>query len=212
MASPSSARSFWDDFAPRYDRFMSHFSPGYPALVLHLDADLRAQGAVDILEIATGTGQIALELTQRDAHRRISAIDYAPEMIALAQAKAKTLCQAPTFSTADACDLPFPDDSFDAVICANALHLLPQPELALAEIHRVLRPAGLAYLPTYCHGQTLRAQILSRCMGLFGFPGKQRFKQSTLRNLVESSGLQVVASHLNYESIPLCYLQAQLPA
>ena len=50
---------------------------------------------------------------------------------------------------ADATALPYADDSFDAVLIANALHVMPEPEKALREIDRVLRPGGILIAPNF---------------------------------------------------------------
>ena len=50
--------------------------------------------------------------------------------------------------------LPYADKSFDVVIVSNALHIVPQPEKALAEIHRILRDDGVLIAPTFTHAET----------------------------------------------------------
>ena len=47
--------------------------------------------------------------------------------------------------------LPYAEVSFDVVIVSNALHIVPQPEKALAEIHRVLKDDGVLIAPTFTH-------------------------------------------------------------
>ena len=54
-----------------------------------------------------------------------------------------------TFEVADATALPYADASFDAVLIANALHVMPEPEKALNEIDRVLRPGGVLIAPNF---------------------------------------------------------------
>lgn len=50
---------------------------------------------------------------------------------------------------APATALPFPDDSFDCAVCSQVLEHVPQPELVVAELHRVLRPGGVALVSTH---------------------------------------------------------------
>ena len=66
-------------------------------------------------------------------------------------------------------DLPYGDDSFDAVIIANALHIVPDPEKVLAEIDRVLRPGGLLIAPNFVeHKGTALSRIWSGILQIAG--------------------------------------------
>lgn len=56
--------------------------------------------------------------------------------------------------------MPYADASFDAVIIVNALHLLPEPEFALREIARVLRPDGILIAPNFVKK---REHFVGRC-------------------------------------------------
>ena len=69
----------------------------------------------------------------------------------------------------DATSLPYADETFDAVLIANALHIMPRPEKALAEIYRVLKPGGQLFAPTFVHGEVPRTRLrmlAMRCAGL----------------------------------------------
>jgi len=77
-------KAFWGRFARRYDAFMRHFSPEYSVLIQRISRDVG--DAQRIVEVATGTGLIALELG--GSEWQIDAIDISPVMIACAQEKA----------------------------------------------------------------------------------------------------------------------------
>lgn len=92
----------------------------------------------EVQELATGPGLLAKNVAH--AAKRMVATDYAEGMIREAQ---KGPCpENLTFEVADATALPYPDTSFDVVLIANALHIMPDPEQALREIRRVLRLGG----------------------------------------------------------------------
>ncbi len=74
------------------------------------------------------------------AAKRMIATDYSGGMIR--EAKKGAIPANLTFEAADATALPYADDSFDVVLIANALHVMPEPEKALREIDRVLRQAA----------------------------------------------------------------------
>lgn len=160
-----------------------------------------------MLEVAAGTGLIALEIALKA--RFVRAVDITPEMIARAKQKALDRhIENIGFSIEDAYALPFESRSFDIVICANALHNMKEPEQALAEIKRVLKRSGKAILPTFCHGESVKSRIKSRIITLLGFPGYQRFTPETLSVLVERSGLRVDTMEIIKERIPIAFLVA----
>ena len=98
------------------------------------------RGSLAVLDIGCGTGFLSLELAVRG--HRVTGIDFAPEMLALAKAKAAESGAAIRFEEADAEQLPFAAGSFDLVITRHVLWTLPHPEAALDEWIRVLRPGG----------------------------------------------------------------------
>jgi ubiquinone/menaquinone biosynthesis C-methylase UbiE len=96
--------------------------------------------ALDALDIGCGTGFLSLELAARG--HRVTGIDFAPAMLALAKEKAAEAGAAIRFEEADAENLPFAPASFDLVITRHVLWTLPHPEAAIDEWMRVLRPGG----------------------------------------------------------------------
>jgi len=95
---------------------------------------------LDALDVGCGTGFLSLELAARG--HRVTGIDFAPEMLALAKEKAAKAGAAIRFEHADAENLPFAAASFDLVITRHVLWTLPHPEAAIVEWMRVLRPDG----------------------------------------------------------------------
>ncbi len=98
------------------------------------------RGGLEALDIGCGTGFLSLELAARG--HRVTGIDFAPAMLALAKEKAAHAGAAIRFEEADAENLPFAAASFDLVITRHVLWTLPHPEAAIGEWVRVLRPGG----------------------------------------------------------------------
>lgn len=95
----------------------------------------------DILEIGVGTG---LTLPYFPADRRVIGADLSLDMLKVAAAKTRErrLTHVIGLVAMDACRLGFPDRSFDAVTAQFVITLVPDPEQALAEMDRVLKPGG----------------------------------------------------------------------
>jgi SAM-dependent methyltransferase len=95
---------------------------------------------VDVLDVGTGPGQIAMDLA-RLGHR-VTGIDIVPEMVDRARSESAGASNPPVFRRGDATEPPFPAGSFDAVVARHLLWTLPEPERALRNWRRLLRPGG----------------------------------------------------------------------
>jgi ubiquinone/menaquinone biosynthesis C-methylase UbiE len=123
----------WTEKAPAYDE---HFAPiTRQAIDPILDA-LGNLAGCDFLDIACGTGDLAYVATGRGA--RVTGVDFAPTMVDVAAAKVP----GARFVVGDAEALEFADETFDAAACAFGLWHMAEPDRALAEAARVLRPNG----------------------------------------------------------------------
>lgn len=105
--------------------------------------------AACILELGCGPAI----LWQKNAHRipqgwDITLSDFSPGMVETAQKNLADVSRDFQFQQIDAQDVPFPDDNFDAVIANHMLYHVPDRQLALAEIRRVLKPEGRFYATT----------------------------------------------------------------
>src|SRR4051794_35713327 len=89
-----------------------------------------------LLDVASGPGALTAEAANRGA--RSVGVDLSPRMIELAQRLHPTM----EYREADVEYLPFPNHTFDAVVCAFGLGHFPRPELAVAECVRTLLPGG----------------------------------------------------------------------
>lgn len=98
------------------------------------------------LDVACGTGTL-LEMILNWRRRKglpvvsVTGVDYAESMLAGALHRFAGQSNL-VFEHADAGDLPYPDASFDTINIANAVHCLPEPDAALKECARVLKPGG----------------------------------------------------------------------
>ena len=129
-------KTFWNRIAKIYDHFMKKDHKAYKQMYSLIYPVVRHK---QVLELATGTGLIAKHIVRSADH--IEATDASQEMIE--QAKQGVKSTKLHFSVQDMFHLPYADRSFDVVIVSNALHIVPEPEKALAEIRRVLKEDGI---------------------------------------------------------------------
>lgn len=142
---PESIRNLFNNIAPTYD-FLNHL------LSLRRDLYWRKMAVQElrgldgwILDIATGTGDMALEIIHQNGHRRkVLGLDFSEPMVRKAQEKVmkKDLLQVIDLSLGDALSLPFRDHTFNASIMAFGLRNIVKKEHALSEIVRVVRPGA----------------------------------------------------------------------
>lgn len=95
-----------------------------------------------VLDLATGTGDLALEVLRQHPGTHVVGLDFVPEMLALAQQKALAAGASPALLAGDALQLPFPNGVFDAVVTGFALRNVADIAAAFVEIARVTRPGG----------------------------------------------------------------------
>ena len=200
------SENFWNRNAKRYDRFMRKDRAAYEKLYELIRPVVKAR---TVLELAAGTGLIAKNIVRAASH--IEVTDASEEMIA--EAKRNNRSAKLHFSVRDMFCLPYADKSFDVVIVSNALHIVPQPEKALAEIRRVLKDDGVLIAPTFTHGNgTLRGRIKLFFMKLAGFPLNSRWSSADYLAFLRQNGWSVRKSAVLKGSFPLTYAECVKPA
>ena len=198
--------NFWDKNAKRYDRFMRKDRAAYEKLYELIRPVVKAR---TVLELAAGTGLIAKNIVRAASH--IEVTDASEEMIT--EAKRNNRSAKLHFSVRDMFCLPYADKSFDVVIVSNALHIVPQPEKALAEIRRVLKDDGVLIAPTFTHGNsTLRGRLKLFFMKLAGFPLNSRWSSADYLAFVRQNGWTVRKSAVLKASFSLTYAECVKPA
>ena len=194
-------KNFWDRNAGRYDRFMRKDRAAYDEMYVLIRPVVKAK---TVLELATGTGLIAKNIVNAAAH--IEASDTSAEMIR--EAKRRNHSAKLYFSVQDMFCLPYADESFEVVIVSNALHIVPQPEKALAEIHRVLRDDGVLITPTFTHAEnSFFGNSKAFFLKLAGFPLHSRWTSEEYLCFLQQNGWAVRKSDVLKASFPLTYVE-----
>jgi ubiquinone/menaquinone biosynthesis C-methylase UbiE len=130
-------RETWRKQADSYDRMIGWWERRFFGEEHRPWACGRADGKV--LEVAVGTG---LNLPFYAAGLDVVGIDLSPEMVAIARRRADETGRDVDLREGDAHDLDFSDATFDTVVATYSLCNIPDPDLALSEMHRVLRAGG----------------------------------------------------------------------
>ena len=194
-------KNFWDKNAGRYDRFMRKDRAAYDEMYVLIRPVVRHK---TVLELATGTGLIAKNIVNAAAH--IEATDASAEMIA--EAKRDNRSAKLHFSVQDMFCLPYANQSFNAVIVSNALHIVPQPEKALAEIRRVLKDDGVLIAPTFTHAEnSFTGKVRAFFMKLAGFPLHSKWTSEEYLSFLRQNGWAVRKSVILKASFPLTYTE-----
>jgi trans-aconitate 2-methyltransferase len=107
---------------------------------------LQLEGSERILDVGCGNGKNTSEIAARVPRGSVVGVDFSAAMVAFAASHYDELTHPNLeFAAADARHLPFGPE-FDLIVSFNALHWIPEQELALRSIHSALKPAGLAQL------------------------------------------------------------------
>lgn len=174
----------WDRVAPLYDLAVSalnrrvYYGTGSAVARLIRPGDT-------VLECACGTGAITAAIAPACA--RVVATDFSEGMLKQAR---KKLARFPhvVVEQADITDLHYADDSFDAVVAGNVIHLLPEPGDALKELKRVVRPGGTIIVPTYVIPKKRAHTMFLRLISRFGVHFQEHFDPASYRAFFEGMG------------------------
>ncbi len=192
-------RSIKDPYIDYTHRYFRAWLPVYDLFGILIGSAYRraaktiaTRAGVTVLDICTGTGEIALRCARAGA--TVTGVDVTEEMLQQAQEKARRKRAAVQFSTMDARHLAFPDNVFDVAVLSLALHDMPA-KVRLQVVQEAARVAKerlviLDYdLP---RGKRLRRLALSFLM-LFETPYLIDFSKKGVLPVLESAGLSSVA-------------------
>jgi len=137
-------RNSWNIFSPgwkKWDDFTMRFLEEQGNCIIN---ELKLKPSDKVLDLASGTGEPGLTIAAKVLHGgSVTAVDLSEQMLRIAdeKAKARSLCNFDV-QVADACELPFEDNTFDAVCCRLGFMFFPDLQMAAREMVRVLKPGG----------------------------------------------------------------------
>ena len=190
----------WNIFAPVYERSMRSQQNIYNFMYEQI---AKAASGKTVLELGTGPGMIAKHIAASAAS--VTATDFAPRMIETA--RKGTYAPNITFEVADATNLSYADKSFDIVVIASALHIMPNPEKALSEIDRVLKVGGTLIAPNYIFNG--RKNLWQRILSLVGIRFAHEWTAEQYAAFLAANGWRVTRSQVVKGRIDLLYVECE---
>ena len=145
-----------------------------------------------LLDVGCGTGPMIELLSRKYPDKHYTGLDLTPKMIEVANAKKLPNTK---FIVGDSENLPFEDESFDAVICANSFHHYPHPQKFFDGVKRVLKPNGRLILRDYTTNPVMLWMINHielKLANLFGHGDVCIYPPAQIKAMCTSAGLEVV--------------------
>jgi ubiquinone/menaquinone biosynthesis C-methylase UbiE len=186
MTDHSTVRRSYDELASSYEARWKKYIDATLRLAME---PLELGGQERLLDLACGTGELERRLLARWPRLSVTGADLSRNMLRRAAEKRS----GAALLAAEASSLPFAAASFDVVICANAFHYFRVPRRALAEMHRVLRPAGKLVLVDWC-GDYLSCKLCSVWLRWADPAFYRAYTLSACREMIERHDFVVEAS------------------
>ena len=138
-----------------------------------------------ILDVACGTGEFERLLLEKNPTQKIIGIDISEKMLDLARKKHDAFSSV-EFKQASVNSLPFESNYFDVVVCANSFHFFDKPQLALAEMKRVVKPHGKVIILDW-NKDYFVCRICDWLLQIFDPVHQQCYTQAELNQLLVSA-------------------------
>ena len=157
----------------------------------YISSELEKEDYTDLLDCGCGTGPMISLLYKKDPTKHYTGLDITPRMIEVAAAKE---LKGVRWIVGDCENLPFENNSFDAIICSNSFHHYPNPQKFFDSAKRVLRPKGRLILQDYtAPGPILWLMNYTEMplANLIGHGDVAAYSLKTVEGFCEKAGLKV---------------------
>ena len=178
-------KRFWNIISPLYNRFMKNNREVYNKVAERITEHLNPE--MKLLELGCGTGEFTELLAS--SVKEWAATDFSKQMVD--NASKRLNISNVIYRVEDATALSFDDNSFDAVMIANTLHVMPNSAAALKEIHRVLKNNGLLLTPTFVFDKR-PTKTRVKLLELIGFRVYNKWNEQELCEFVEKNHFKVI--------------------
>ncbi|MBW4552811.1 MAG: methyltransferase domain-containing protein [Aphanocapsa sp. GSE-SYN-MK-11-07L] len=141
-----------------------------------------------ILDLGCGTGTLIQTLLQIAPEVQVVGLDPVAEMLNLARQKLPTAVE---LKLGSATDLPFANHSFDVLVSTSAFHYIRDPEQAIQEMQRVLKPGGRLVMTDWCYDYWT-CQLLDFWLRLFNRAHFRTYRAAQVQTLLQAAGFERV--------------------
>ncbi len=180
-------KKFWDRVAKNYSKFMRKNEDTYKKLDDILSRYVDEED--EVLELGCGTAQMSFLIA--DKVKILVATDFSEKMIGICRQKNTSKNLA--FQVEDASALSFEDGSFDVIVVANMLHIVPDIDRVISEIKRVLKEDGVVFAPTFVYdkkGFNFSVWFLEK----LGFKTYSKFTSEEYRQYFIDRGFELISA------------------
>ena len=190
---------FWDKVAGIYDLYQ----------ILNRKANTKAASICAsyisnndiVLECACGTGIMTRIIAPKC--KKIIATDFSKEMLCKARKNLRNHKNI-KFQYADVTKLKYRSGVFDVAVAANVIHLLDDPEKAMAELRRVVKPGGIIIIPTYISQEANASSRITKIFNKMGANFRNEFDIHTYCEFFEKMGID--AEYKLAKGLICCYV------
>ncbi len=197
----------WDVLSPLYDFFETIYNGKcFKGIAEEIKNHVGKDDVV--LECACGTGLLTLPMAQ--ICKEIVATDYSDGMLKQTQKKIAGYPNV-TVQKASILEIPFDDNKFDVVVAANVIHLLDEPEKALAEMKRVCKPGGKLIIPTYINKESKNSMVAAKLLSMFGVDFKRQFSLESYKEFFVDHYVDVKEYRIVDGRMPCAFAISQSP-
>ena len=189
--------TYWSKFADDLEERTNYVvGKNDMGLIVSFLSDQKALGKT--LEVGCGNGTYSKLLIREAKH--LTATDFSDEMVAATEKRLKGV-ENISVEKANCFSLAYPDSSFDTVFMANLLHIIPEPEKAIAEGKRVLKTNGrLIVISFTTEGMTFfsKLEMVYRYLKTYGKPSPtaQKLTMQKARDMLNSCGFKIEEAKL----------------
>ena len=196
-------KMFWSRMAKFYNKFTRgnvSYNNAYKILEDHIVSELT--GDMIVLELASGPGTLSNRIA--DSCKHLTVTDFSDQMIK--EAEKNVSKKNVTFEIANAINLQFLNNSFNVVIIANALHIMPNPKSAIDEIKRVVTNDGLIICPIFTR-EKIGLKYKEKLLEILGFKTFSRWTNDSYIRFLKENDLEIIRQNtINGYYFPICYV------